>query len=78
MVAAFMILLERLYLDSPSEYLPEKNKQHNSSTWDKLVVRLNKILSLTFKKIQPSICGTPIWQTILPRENTHCQGTVGQ
>jgi hypothetical protein len=28
--AAFMMLLERLYLDSPSEYIPENQRQHHS------------------------------------------------
>lgn len=37
MLAAFMMLLDRLYLDSPSEYLPEKDEQNNSSTWEKFI-----------------------------------------
>jgi hypothetical protein len=32
------MLLERLYLDSPSEYIPEKQRQHHS--WEKNMVKV--------------------------------------
>lgn len=90
MVAVLMALLVRLYLDSPSKYLPEMNTETlvhiRKSTSNKFVtisfpfmIRKDDMVKHfieTSEKIKSSICRTASWRKVLPRKYAHCQGAV--